>query len=124
MSDPSDPLRDWQSRLTEEDPVTLITNLLSDPVYGVKEARIQAGINVGISYAFIHINSGYTGRAHYICREGDEVYLLAGADMPVVLRRCGQDDTFRMVAPVYIIGAMRGELWPDDDKELDTITLV
>ncbi|KAK8054590.1 heterokaryon incompatibility protein-domain-containing protein [Apiospora phragmitis] len=95
-----------------------------DPVRLIKHA-IQTHANAGVNYAFIHLDSGHVGRAHHTCREGDKVYLLAGADMPVVLRRGGKEGTFRVVAPAFIVGAMDGELWPDKlDAALEPITLV
>ncbi|KAK8036227.1 hypothetical protein PG993_008841 [Apiospora rasikravindrae] len=108
----------------EEDPVSLIRTLLNDS-HGQSEDAIQIHANAGVNYAFVHLDSGYIGRAHHSCQEGDSVYLFAGADMPVVVRRCGEGGTFRVVAPAFIVGVMDGELWPgESDEELELITLV
>ncbi|KAK8116847.1 uncharacterized protein PG998_005128 [Apiospora kogelbergensis] len=55
-------------------------------------------------------------RAYNSHREGDEVWLLAGADTPIVLKRQGEAGIFRIVAPAFISDAMGGELWPDGEK--------
>ncbi|TLD07119.1 hypothetical protein PgNI_11074 [Pyricularia grisea] len=81
-----------------------------------KEARL------GAHYAFIKLDNGLHGRAHYSCLEGDEVHLLPGVSFPMILRR--QEDGFRVVAPAYIVGAMKGEFWPEDKSGLETIVLV
>ncbi|KAK7995057.1 hypothetical protein PG990_013830 [Apiospora arundinis] len=114
--------------MENDDHLTLITNLL-DREYNSSiqgEFNIQTAANMSADYAFIHLDSGYIGRAHHTCREGDQVWLLAGADKPVVLRKQEETGTFRVVAPAFIAGAMDGELWPDEDKveELQDITLV
>ncbi|KAK7993829.1 hypothetical protein PG989_007210 [Apiospora arundinis] len=114
--------------MENDDPLTLITNLLDNkynPSIGY-EVFIQGDANFSAEYAFIHLDSGYIGRAHHTCREGDQVWLLAGADKPVVLRKQEETGTFRVVAPAFIAGAMDGELWPDEGKveELQDITLV
>ncbi|KAK8859748.1 heterokaryon incompatibility protein-domain-containing protein [Apiospora arundinis] len=114
--------------MENDDPLTLITNLLDikyNPSIGDEDV-IQVDANFSVEYAFIHLDSGYIGRAHHTCREGDQVWLLAGADKPVVLRKQEETGTFRVVAPAFIAGAMDGELWPDEGKieELQDITLV
>lgn len=83
---------------------------------------VQQHLNRGAHYAFITLDSGQFGRAHYTCQEGDGVYLFAGCEMPLILRPHG--DAFRVVAPAYIKGGTHGQLWPDDESTLETITLV
>ena len=41
---------------------------------------------------------------------------------PFIVRRDGEK--FRLVAPAFIPGMMKGEEWPDDENELDKISLV
>ncbi|KAI1246483.1 hypothetical protein MGN70_013383 [Eutypa lata] len=74
------------------------------------------------NYAFFFLDNGYMGMAYHTYQEGDQVYLLAGSDWPFILRPKG--DAFRIVAPASIHGVMEGELWPEDESELDQITLV
>jgi hypothetical protein len=56
------------------------------------------------------------GMASSETRQGDVVALIAGCDLPLILRPCG--DSFNYVAPTYFPGAMFGEMWPstEDDK--------
>lgn len=83
---------------------------------------VQPHINRAANYAFFFLDNGYMGMAYHTCQEGDQVYLLAGSDWPFILRPKG--DAFRIVAPASIHGVMKGELWPEDESELDQITLV
>ncbi|KAI0401543.1 heterokaryon incompatibility protein-domain-containing protein [Xylaria palmicola] len=83
---------------------------------------VQEYVNYKANYAFIALDSGYFGSAFRTCRRGDRVYLLAGLDVPCVLRPCG--DGFKFVALAYVHGAMRGQLWPENEDELENITLV
>ncbi|TEY67420.1 hypothetical protein BOTCAL_0126g00110 [Botryotinia calthae] len=63
------------------------------------------------------------GLAPSTAREGDEVYLLKGLDIPVVLRPSGENYSF--VGPCsYIHGVMEGQKWPEDESELQDIVLV
>lgn len=83
---------------------------------------VQTRINRAANYAFFFLDNGYMGMAYHTYQEGDQVYLLAGSDWPFILRPKG--DAFRIVAPASIHGVMEGELWPEDESELDQITLV
>ncbi|KAK8064132.1 hypothetical protein PG996_008784 [Apiospora saccharicola] len=74
-------------------------------------------------YAFMTLDTGLHARAHHTCQVGDEAWLLAGSDVPVMLRR-QEGGQFRVVAPAYIHGIMLGEMWPEDMSTLETITLV
>ncbi|KAK8051632.1 heterokaryon incompatibility protein-domain-containing protein [Apiospora rasikravindrae] len=86
---------------------------------------MQRHVNLFANYAFLTIDGGLWARAHLSCQVGDEVWLLAGSDVPVVLRRQRDDNTrFRVVGPAYVDGAMYGKMWADDESMLETITLV
>ncbi|KAK7963525.1 heterokaryon incompatibility protein-domain-containing protein [Apiospora saccharicola] len=74
-------------------------------------------------YAFMTLDNGLHARAHHTCQVGDEAWLLAGSDAPILLRR-QERGQFRVVAPAYIHGIMLGEMWPEDTSTLETITLV
>jgi predicted nucleic acid-binding protein len=56
------------------------------------------------------------------CMPGDVVALIAGLSIPMVLRRHGS--SFLLIGPMYLAGAMHGELWPDDPMKLVDILLV
>jgi hypothetical protein len=56
------------------------------------------------------------------CQPEDVVAIVAGLSLPLVLRPHGL--SFSLVGPIYLAGAMRGELWPDDPADLRDIVLV
>lgn len=85
-------------------------------------ASVQRVVDRYSDYAFIALDCGFVGRAHHACEEGDDVYLLAGSDCPLVLRRRG--DSSRVIAPAYIHGAMEGELWAEEEDELQSVILM
>jgi hypothetical protein len=74
-------------------------------------------------YAFIILDSDYIGAAYQTCKEGDQVFLLAGAHCPMVLRPRGNGE-YQFIAPAYIHGVMNGEAWPEDEEELQDLTLI
>ncbi|XXG96750.1 hypothetical protein Hte_003041 [Hypoxylon texense] len=46
-------------------------------------------------------------------REGDEIVMLTGEQLPYVIRRCpGQPGKYTLVSPCWISGAVNGEAWP------------
>jgi hypothetical protein len=56
--------------------------------------------------------AGYVGACICNVRPGDEVFLLHGCRMPVVLRpRVGSQDVYRLQGGVYIPGVMKGEVF-------------
>jgi hypothetical protein len=58
---------------------------------------------------------GTIGNARESIEVGDNVALFAGLDVPVVIRRGGDDtgDYFSLISPTYFDGAMLGDLWHD-----------
>ncbi|KAK7927500.1 hypothetical protein PG985_004498 [Apiospora marii] len=86
---------------------------------------MQRHVNLFANYSFLALDNGLWGRAHLSCQVGDEVWLLAGSDAPVVLRRQeGGGGRCRVVAPAFIEGAMYGRMWADDESVLDTVNLI
>ncbi|KAI8945808.1 heterokaryon incompatibility protein-domain-containing protein [Xylaria longipes] len=83
---------------------------------------VQGYVNYKANYAFFTLDSGYFSSAFRTCREGDHVYLLAGLGVPCVLRPRG--DELRFVALAYVHGVMGGQLWPENEDELEHLTLV
>ncbi|KAI1389442.1 heterokaryon incompatibility protein-domain-containing protein [Hypoxylon trugodes] len=73
-------------------------------------------------YAIGLLDTGYLSMAYHHCQEGDQVFLLAGSDVPIILRPHGHE--FRVVAPAYVHGVMKGEAWPDDESQLRDLILV
>ncbi|KAK8113420.1 hypothetical protein PG984_013946 [Apiospora sp. TS-2023a] len=99
------------------------THPLFEHVKKPDEVWFKSSVFDYAQYTFITLDSGLYARAHRTCHVGDEAWLLAGSDVPVMLRR-QEDDQFRVVAPAYIHGIMLGEMWPEDTSTLETITLV
>jgi hypothetical protein len=54
--------------------------------------------------------TGYLGLALRSTRVGDEIWILAGCPMPVVLRKVESDiNAYRLIGEVYVHGIMHGE---------------
>jgi hypothetical protein len=53
--------------------------------------------------------------------QGDLVALIAGVDIPMILRKEGS--SYRSKSPAYIHGMMYGEIWPKDENVLIDIIL-
>ena len=73
--------------------------------------------------------NGFTGWAHPLARPNDEIYLLKGCSMPVILRPSDEKDpeyrlTFRVVGDTYVVNAMYGAAWTDRDEDLHDIYLI
>ncbi|KAK7926476.1 HET-domain-containing protein [Apiospora marii] len=84
--------------------------------------KVQTQLNWTANWAFVQTETGHIGRAYRTCEKGDEVWLLAGSDNPVILRPAGRG--FRYIAPGYFRALMHGRFWPDDEKVLEILTLV
>ncbi|KAK8880097.1 heterokaryon incompatibility protein-domain-containing protein [Apiospora arundinis] len=111
---------------TKTDPVDKIIYSL-DLKSGYEPGRFMAGffqrgLNRTANWAFVATSSGLRGRAYHTCREGDELWLLAGSRAPVVLRKAA--DGYRYIAPAYFYDLREGQLWPENEEELETLTLV
>ncbi|KAF5869481.1 putative het-domain-containing protein [Botrytis fragariae] len=74
------------------------------------------------NHSLLFLDSCY-GSAAYTAQQDDEVYLLKGLDVPVVLRPAGENYSF--IGPCsYIYGVTEGQRWPEDESELRDIVLV
>jgi hypothetical protein len=65
---------------------------------------------------FFVTSGGYMGKGLKAIQEGDLVALIAGVDMPIIIRKEG--DLYRVKGPAYIHGIMKGEKWPEDEEDL------
>lgn len=58
-------------------------------------------------------------------RLDDEIFLIPGCSVPVILRRAETNGQYRMVGDAIVIGAMEGEVWeevrPDDLCQIEII---
>jgi len=61
------------------------------------------------------------GIGPYPLEENDEIWLLAGSQVPLILRKHAAE--YLLVGEAYVDGAMMGELWPTDESELKEVTL-
>ncbi|KAF8855186.1 hypothetical protein BDZ45DRAFT_692774 [Acephala macrosclerotiorum] len=61
-------------------------------------------------------SSNTLGMAPHSIREGDHIALLAGLDVPMIIRPL-ENGHYRMIAPAYVCGIMEGQAW-DSDWEL------
>lgn len=58
---------------------------------------------------------GLLGTCSDALKVGDEIALISGMNLPMIVRRMG-NGTFRFVAPAYVHGIMNGEKWPVGDR--------
>lgn len=71
---------------------------------------------------FLTTTKGYFGTAAGPIQLNDKVALLAGLEMPVILRNVGQG--YEYITHVYVQGLMYGEAWPENEAEIMEITLI
>ena len=60
-------------------------------------------------------------------QKGGEIAIIAGSDMPFILRRCNVDSAYRLIGDCYIHGMMSGELVEDAgqaSRSFESLTLV
>ena len=82
-------------------------------VYNVIKAMRQS-YDEGASLCLVAGN--YLGWAHPNAKEDDEVILLQGCSVPVIVRPAGAAGRYRIIGDAYVDGVMAGEMW--DDKRL------
>ncbi len=66
--------------------------------------------------------NGRVGIGNNILQPGDQVWLLAGAKVPFLLRGANAY-TMQVVGEAYVDGVMYGEMWPVDERAVQDITL-
>lgn len=54
--------------------------------------------------------------------EGDQIWLLAGSSVPVVLRQRGSGRAM-LIGEAYVDGLMYGEIWSMSDTKLEQVVL-
>jgi len=70
---------------------------------------------------FFITSGGYMGRSSRNIQKGDLMALIAGVDVPVIIRKEG--DLYRIKGPAYVHGIMNGEKWPEKESDLIDIVL-
>jgi hypothetical protein len=64
-----------------------------------------------ISRKFLRTERGFMGLAPQLAEVGDEVWVLLGCDVPMILRKC--DDYYTLVGECFVYEMMEGELTKD-----------
>jgi hypothetical protein len=91
------------------------------------KTRLKFLVKIGTSAAgsaMLRTSTGHLGRTYGCLEPGDTIALLAGSDVPVILRPEGEN--WHFIAPAYVAGIMNGEAWPQDGNtdELETFVLI
>jgi hypothetical protein len=71
---------------------------------------------------FVTTKKGYFGMAPLMAEPTDEIFVVAGCTVPLLLRPVG-NERYHLVGECYVQGIMEGEA-VKDDSEWDRITLV
>lgn len=68
---------------------------------------------------------GYFGVAPASIRQGDAVVLVSGFQTPLLVRPVEDGGiACRLLGPAYVMGMMKGELWPQAERDLSDLTFV
>lgn len=67
--------------------------------------------------ALFRTTAGYIGAARSGIKRGDKLCVLAGADVPVVLRPTAEEGFYELVSYTFAVGLMHGEAWNMVGKE-------
>jgi hypothetical protein len=59
---------------------------------------------------------GYVGLGHAQCQVGDQICLLGGCSVPVILRELGMNHI--VIGEAYVHGIMNGEFWDEDSSAI------
>ena len=96
--------------------------------------RILSRINNGFVMAMARCSAGrrfcttrfgYMGMVPPLCKPGDVVCIILGAQTPYIIRRSTDDEsTYELVGECYIHGMMDGEMVADDDVKVEHITFL
>jgi len=71
---------------------------------------------------FVKTETSYMRLVPGNVQDGDEIWLLKGCKVPILLRTCGNDGDWRVVGDAYVHAAMHGETF--DEKKCRRIALV
>ncbi|OCK73302.1 HET-domain-containing protein [Lepidopterella palustris CBS 459.81] len=72
--------------------------------------------------AFFTTSNGYMGTAFHTVQVGDDVVLLSGCRVPMLLRPEGT--YYRAIGPAYVHGIMQDDSWSQDRASMDEFILV
>lgn len=69
------------------------------------------GMTITAGRRMVRLNEGYIALVPGETQVGDQIFLLKGGSVPVVLRQKG--DNWEVIGEAYVHGVMRGELWDE-----------
>lgn len=69
-----------------------------------------------MGHTFFLTDKGHMGIASDNVKDGDDVVLVAGLNLPMVLSPTA-DGNHRVIGPAYIEGLMYGELWSEEELQ-------
>jgi len=98
-------LTEWANRHTfKAEFVDLCWKLANQKIWSIDKYLTEAKTE---GVAFMSTRSGYVGWAHNRAKPGDNIYLLPGCSVPVVLRH-RVDRDYAVVGYAYVQGVMEG----------------
>ncbi|RGP80078.1 heterokaryon incompatibility [Fusarium longipes] len=68
-------------------------------------------------------SQGFLASVPWTSEAGDLIVILAGGEVPFIIRRNSTGQNYRLIGSSYVHGMMNGELFPSEHKTLDWITL-
>ncbi|KIX99937.1 uncharacterized protein Z520_04575 [Fonsecaea multimorphosa CBS 102226] len=92
-------------------------------VGSVAEDFFQVYRKTGSAYDLFYTKSGLVGMGRGI-REGDQVFILADAHTPYILRPTENAGQYRVVTDCFILDHIHGEVWDKYDPKKEPIALV
>jgi len=73
--------------------------------------------NMTMGKVMFSTERGYLGVGSDLLQGGDQIILIPGLRLPMIIRECG-NMKYRFVAPAYVHGIMRGEEWPEEEDNV------
>lgn len=107
-SDLSDELKKAQSQMEVESDVDRICDLMGESgrTYSILVRRRRLFVTT----------DGMIGAGNSDLVPGDLICNFAGLNMPFIVRKKGA--YYELISPAIVVGAMRREMWPEDEKEI------
>lgn len=79
------------------------------------QSEMQLSTAFCLNMRMIRTERGYIGLVHGLTQIGDNIALMRGGNMPLVIRKAG--DSWLMIGDGYVHGIMMGEAWDDSKRE-------
>jgi hypothetical protein len=87
----------------------LVVSASSDPEYATATRAMASMLLCVPNRLLFTTSNGYMGLGPKMAQVGDLVYVLLGGELPYVLRRQEDTDTFQFIGECYVHGLMNGE---------------